>query len=219
MKRHGKKPASNKADDSVGVNLGKLAPGLARWLKAERIGTVGLVVLLAGAVLAIALGTHGYGNRGLALPSVAASTGSPGHGQKQPPATTTTTTTTRAAANSTSGSTRSTSTNSPPTKLGPALSSTQYAGFTYLIYPGPVSASAQRAMAGYSISTQSSGGNVVVAVSAAGSSQTASKKTYPSADKIYFVEANLGDDSGTTELDPSDDGLVVTNPQGRIVEG
>jgi len=99
------------------------------------------------------------------------------------------------------------------------LSSTQYAGFTYLIYPGPVSASAQQAMAGYSISTQSSGGNVVIAVSAAGSSQTASKKTYPSTDKIYFVEANLGDDSGATELDPSDDGLVVTNPQGRIVEG
>ncbi|HKI21573.1 MAG TPA: hypothetical protein VKA15_27005, partial [Isosphaeraceae bacterium] len=199
----GKNLTANIAADRVGVNPQGLTPAVARWLRGQRIGTVGLAVLAAAAVLAVALGIHGYGNRGLALPAVAASTASPVRSQPAPSPTK------GAAVNSTSGSTSSTT--SPPTKLGPALSSTQYAGFTYLIYPGPVSTSAQQAMAGYSISTQSSGGNVVVAVSAAGSSQTASKKTYPSTDKIYFVEANLGDDSGATELDPSDDGLVATN--------
>jgi hypothetical protein len=74
-------------------------------------------------------------------------------------------------------------------------------------------------MAGYSISTKVSGANVVVAVSAAGSSQAPSRRTYAATDKVYFIEASLGDDSGTTELNPGDDGLIVTNPQGRIVEG
>lgn len=200
--------------DRSGVISERLAPALTRWLRAERVGTVGLAVLLVTAALAGVLAIHGYGNRGLALPSVAAAA-SPG--RSQPPRTTTTTTK-GAAANSTSGST-STSTTSPPTKLGPALSSTQYASYAYRIYPGPVSAATQQAMAGYSISTKVSGANVVVAVSAAGSSQAPSRRTYSATDKVYFIEASLGDDSGSTELNPGDDGLIVTNPQGRIVEG
>jgi len=192
-------------------------------LRAERVGAIGLAVLLASAVLAIGLAVHGYGNRGLALASVAASKASPG-GSQQPAGTAT-----RAPAKSTAGSTPSTtsppfakttpSTTSPPTKLGPALSSTQYASFAYRIYPGPVSASAQQAMAGYSISTKLSGSKVVVIVSPAGSSQAPSRKAFSAADDVYFIEANFGDDSGMTELNPGDDGLIATNAQGLIVEG
>jgi hypothetical protein len=208
------------AVDRVEVNFRSLAQALARWLRAERLGTVGLAVLLAGAVLAIGLAVHGYGNRGLALPSVASSAATPGRSQPPPTTTTSTTKTTAKGAAATRGSTStSTSTSSPATKLGPALSSTQYASYSYRIYPGPVSASTQQAMAGYSISTKVSGANVVVAVTTAGSSQAPSQKTYPAADNVYFVEASFGDDSGTTELNPGDDGLIVTNPQGRIVEG
>jgi len=210
----GKGRPADSAVDRVGVNLGKLAPAIARWLRAERVGTVGLVVLLAAATLAVGLAVHGYGNRGLALPSVAASVPSPGRSQPQP----TTTTTKGVAANATRSST-STSATSPPVKLGPALSTTQYASYAYRVYPGPVSASAQQAMAGYSISTKVSGSTVVVAVSSAGSSQILQRKAYPAADKVYFIEASFGDDSGVTELNPGDDGLVVTNPQGLIVEG
>jgi len=202
------------AGGRVDVNVGKLTPALACWLRSQRVGRVGLAVLLVAAVLAVILAIHGYGNSGLSLPSVAASAASPVRSQPQPTATTTK----GAAADSTNGAT-STSTTSPPTKLGPALSSTQYASYAYLIYPGPVSASTQQAMAGYSISTKVSGSNVVVALATSGSSQAPTQKTYPAADKVYFVEANLGDDSGATELNPGDDGLIVTNPQGRIVEG
>jgi hypothetical protein len=212
----GRSRPANPAADPVDVNFRSLAPALARWRKAERVGMIGLGVLLVAAVLAVGLAIHGYGNRGLALPSVAASAASPGRSQPPP------TRTKGAAANSTNGSTStstSTSTTSPAVKLGPALSSTQYASYAYRIYPGTVSASTQQAMAGYSISTKVSGANVVVAVSTVGSSQAPSQKTYPAADKVYFVEASLGDDSGTTELNPGDDGLIVTNPQGRIVEG
>ena len=159
------------------------------------------------------MAVHGYGNRGLALPSVATPVASPGRSQPHP---TTTTTSKGPVAHSARGST---STTSPPVKLGPALSTTQYASYAYRVYPGPVSASTQQAIAGCSISTKLSGSTVVVAVSAAGSSQTPQRKTYSAADKVYFIEASFGDDSGVTELNPGDDGLVVTNPQGRIVEG
>lgn len=214
----GRSRPANPAADPVDVNFRSLAPALARWLKAERVGMIGLGVLLVAAVLAVGLAIHGYGTRGLSLPSVVASATSPVPNQPQPTATRTK----GAAANPPPGSTStstSTSTTSPAVKLGPALSSTQYASYAYRIYPGTVSASAQQAMAGYSISTKVSGANVVVAVSTVGSSQAPSQKTYPAADKVYFVEASLGDDSGTTELNPGDDGLIVTNPQGRIVEG
>jgi len=206
-----KNRTANIAADRVGVNPQGLTPAVARWIRGQRIGTVGLAVLAAAAVLAVALGIHGYGNRGLALPAVAASTASPVRSQPAPSPTK------GAAASSTSGSTSSTT--SPPTKLGPALSSSQYAQYAYRIYPGSVSASAQQAMAGYSVSTKLSGANVVVSVSSVGSSQAPSQRSYSAADKVYFIEANFGDDSGVTELNPGDDGLIVTNPQGLIVEG
>ena len=206
----GRNRTANIAADRVGVNPRGLTPALAGWLRGQRVGTVGLAVLAAAAVLAVALAIHGYGNRGLALPAVAASTASPAPSQPPPSPKK------AAAANSTSGSTSSTT--SPPTKLGPALSSSQYAQYAYRIYPGSVSASTQQAMAGYTISTKLSGPNVVVAVSSVGSSQAPSKRSYPAADKVYFIETSFGDDSGVTELNPGDDGLIVTNPQGLIVE-
>jgi hypothetical protein len=35
--------------------------------------------------------------------------------------------------------------------------------------------------------------------------------------RVYVVEASLGDDSGNADYNLGDDGLVVTNAQGRIV--
>src|ERR1017187_5778224 len=73
----GRNRTANIAADRVGVNPRGLTPALAGWLRGQRVGTVGLAVLPAAAVLAVALAIHGYGNRGLALPAVAASTASP----------------------------------------------------------------------------------------------------------------------------------------------
>lgn len=198
-----------------GAISGRLVPALTRWIKAERVGAVGLAVLVVTAALAGLLAIHGYRSHGLALAPIAPSTAR--SARSQPPPSTTSTTSKGAPARSTGASTSSTT--SPPAKLGPALSSTQYASYAYRIYPGPVSASTQQAMAGYNISTKLSGSKVVVAVSGVGSSQAPSRRSYPAVDNVYFIEANFGDDSGVTELDASDDGLVVTNPQGLIVEG
>ena len=35
--------------------------------------------------------------------------------------------------------------------------------------------------------------------------------------RVYVVEASLGDDSGNSDYNLGDDGLVVTNAEGRIV--
>ena len=193
------------------MNSGRFLPALTRWFETDRVGVVGLSVLVAALVLAVGLAVHGYHDRGLGPVSVGASAVSSSARDQ-----TTTSTTTGGSPSPTRGSTPPTT--SPPSKLGPALSSTQYASYAFRIYPGPVSASAQQAMAGYSIRTELSGSNVVVVVSVPGSSQSPSRTTYLAADSVYFIEANLGDDSGATELNPGDDGLIVTNPQGRIVE-
>jgi hypothetical protein len=35
--------------------------------------------------------------------------------------------------------------------------------------------------------------------------------------RVYVVEASLGDDSGNSDYSLGDDGLVVTDAQGRII--
>jgi len=42
--------------------------------------------------------------------------------------------------------------------------------------------------------------------------------TYPAADHIYFVEENFGDDSGNSEYNFGDDGLLVTDASGHVVQ-
>ncbi|MGD0321783.1 MAG: hypothetical protein ABSC00_09325 [Acidimicrobiales bacterium] len=57
-----------------------------------------------------------------------------------------------------------------------------------------------------------------MSVSAAGSTQGAQTSTYPVTDHVYFIEASFGDDSGNSEYNYGDDGVVVTDASGRIVQ-
>jgi hypothetical protein len=41
---------------------------------------------------------------------------------------------------------------------------------------------------------------------------------YPTGTAVYVVEAAMGDDSGNADYNLGDDGLVVTDSQGRILE-
>jgi hypothetical protein len=47
--------------------------------------------------------------------------------------------------------------------------------------------------------------------------QPGSGHFYPGGARVYVVEAALGDDSGNTDYNLGDDGVVVTDAQGRIV--
>ncbi len=72
-------------------------------------------------------------------------------------------------------------------------------------------------MAGFQVSFKRSGSHVVMTVVASGSSQPPTKQSFAASDKIYFVEANFGDDSGTQEFNFGDDGVIATNARGYIL--
>jgi hypothetical protein len=51
-----------------------------------------------------------------------------------------------------------------------------------------------------------------------GGSQPPVTKSYAASDRIYFVEANLGDDSANSDYNFGDDGVVVTDASGHVVQ-
>lgn len=181
----------------------------------ENVGRNGFIVLTVAAVGSVALAFHGYGHgispNGSALAVTSSSTTSSGPS-----------TTTSAPAPSTSSTKAkaspkaSTSTTAP--KLGPLLSSTQYASVAYRLYPSPASSRAKLATSGFNISVKLSGNNEVISVSVAGSSAPSQTSKFQKGDIVYFVETAFGDDSGNRDYSGGDDGIIVTNAQGRIVE-
>lgn len=98
---------------------------------------------------------------------------------------------------------------------GPLLASQPFAPYAYQIWPGRRSSAAQAALAGLTITThrQSTGLSVVAGVNG----QPGSPRFYPAGARVYVVEAALGDDSGNSDYNLGDDGIVVTDAQGRIV--
>lgn len=182
----------------------------------ENIGTRGLAVLAIAGVGAIGLAVHGYGH-GISAstaalgsaPVATSNKSSSGSGSQ------TATSSSSAAAPKT---TANGSTTTTTVKLGPVLSSTQYASMAYKLYPGPVSAKAKLALAGFNVKVTPSGNQAVVSVSLATSSAAPQTSTIQKGDSVYFIDATLGDDSGNSDYSGGDDGLVVTNPQGRIIE-
>jgi hypothetical protein len=41
---------------------------------------------------------------------------------------------------------------------------------------------------------------------------------YPTGTAVYVIEAAMGDDSGTSDYNLGDDGLVITDSRGRILQ-
>ncbi len=100
-------------------------------------------------------------------------------------------------------------------KVGPLLANTAYGPYAFQIYPGHPSSNAQLAMAGFQITVTPSGGKLqLVAKTGSGSPI---RQSYAGGDKIYFIEANLGDDSGNAEFNFSDDGIVATDAAGHVL--
>ncbi len=180
----------------------------------ETVGRRGAVALSTAAVLAGILAVHGYGHPGSL--GLAGSSTISGTSTGRP---TTAPSTQPSGASSPAPSSSSSPTAAPTGSAtpGPLLSSTPYASYTYQLYPGTPSASAQVALAGFSFKAQSSGSSVKFTLSINAGGQAPITKSYPSSDHVYFVEANLGDDSANTEYNYGDDGLVVTDATGHVV--
>jgi hypothetical protein len=87
----------------------------------------------------------------------------------------------------------------------------------FQIWPGPVSSTARQALTGLAISVHPRGSGLAVAAAARGQGPAASH-VYPGGVRVFVIEATLGDDSGNLDYSLGDDGVVVTDAQGRIIQ-
>jgi hypothetical protein len=71
-------------------------------------------------------------------------------------------------------------------------------------------------MTGLSISAHKTGSGITVTAGVNG--HPGASHTYPGGARVYVVEASLGDESGSTDYNLGDDGVVVTDAHGRIVQ-
>lgn len=179
------------------------------------VGPRGIALLLVTAVAGIALGTHGWLVRqsgvapgALAATSSAAggSSGAPGPGAspgpRRPPA---------------GSSTRGGHGRGSAASVGPTLRSQSFAPYAFLVWPGPPNAAAKAAMTGLSIAVRRTGAGISVKAGVTSQPQ-APARTYQGGARVYVVEASMGDEAANTDYNLGDDGVVVTDGQGRILQ-
>lgn len=180
----------------------------------DQVGPRGLAVLAIVAVGGSALAAHGWSERHAVVTPGSLAAGSPAT-SGTPNAPSSAPGTNHASATATPSA--PTATHASTGSAGPLLSSQSYASYAFQVWPGVVSSSAQAAMTGLSISVQRSGQGISVTASVTG--QPASPPhVYPTGAKVYVVEASMGDDASNTDYNLGDDGLVVTDSSGRIVQ-
>ena len=166
----------------------------------DRVGPRGLAVLAMVAVGGIALAAHGWSARHAVLTPGSLAAGSP------------TTSATPAATPSAPAANHASR-----APAGPLLSSQSYASYAFQVWPGVLSSPARAAMTGLAISVHRSGQGISVTAGVSGQPAT-SPALYPSGAKVYVIETSLGDDANDTDYNLGDDGLVVTDSSGRIVQ-
>jgi hypothetical protein len=190
-------------------------------LGGEQVGRWGLAVLAVTGVAGLMLAVHGWSGRGASTtPSLAG--GTPAAASAPASGTARSSPSARATASPAGAPTRPTA-NAPGAAgssapaPGPQLSSEPYASVAFQIWPGPVSSTASQALTGLAISVHPRAGGLAVTAAARGQGPAASH-LYPGGVRVYVVEALLGDDSGNLDYSLGDDGLVVTDAQGRIIQ-
>jgi hypothetical protein len=196
----------------------------------EPVGPTGLALMGVTAVAGVLLAAHGWSGRhaGVTPGSLAGSGGAPAASAParqrhhtaaqahQAPAPS------RSGAAASPGSTApasgpSASPGGPAHAPGPLLSSQSFASYAFQIWPGTQSAAAKSALTGLTISVHRSGSGLSVVAGVVGQASPAAH-VYPGGARVYVIEASLGDDSGNSDYNLGDDGLVVTDSKGRIIQ-
>jgi hypothetical protein len=98
------------------------------------------------------------------------------------------------------------------------FSSWRFKQYSYQIYPGPADSDAQKALAGFNLSVQDQGNSVVVYLKALSSRYRDAQYTVAKGDTAYFVETTMRDDPNDQENNLGDDGVVVVDPQGYLLQ-
>ena len=164
------------------------------------VGSRGVTLLLVTAVAGFALAAHGWVDRSSGVASGALGGGSSGAGS--------------ASTASPGGGAPAQSQAAP---VGPMLRSESFAPYAFLVWPGPRSAAATTAMTGLSIAVHPTGSGISVRAGVV-SQQQAPARSYVGGARVYVVEASLGDEAGNSDYNLGDDGVVVTDAHGRIVQ-
>jgi hypothetical protein len=96
------------------------------------------------------------------------------------------------------------------------FANTQYAPYSYQIYPEPISQQAASALAGFNITSiqlQNSSSEVKLSLTATNQSHILIiKPGY----KLYIIEATFGDDGYHFDSSLGDDGFVLVDPNGYV---
>lgn len=180
-------------------------------LPGTSVGPLGLALVIVTAVAGIVLAVHGWSGRHAGQPPGALA----GPGPR--PAARTSPGLRPAASPATSAAGPRPRTASPAASPGPLLSSQQYAAYSFRVWPGNLGAGARAALTGLSVTVRRHGSGILVTAQVNGQPGGA-PRFYANGALVYVVEASLGDDSGATDYSLGDDGLVVTDTQGRIVQ-
>jgi len=183
----------------------------------EKFGTRGIALMAVTGVVGVLLGVHGWSGRAHGLPptglagSRPAASATPTSSSAAPPSPGPT-------AGPRQGPTAAPSqSQSAAPKPGPKLSSQSYASYSFQVWPGSPSAAAKAAETGLVITVRRQGSGILVAGGVAGQPLPAAR-LYPTGAHVYVIEASMGDDSGNTDYNLGDDGLIVTDAQGRILQ-
>lgn len=188
------------------------------------VGWRGTALLAATGAVGLVLAVHGWSARNSAsLPGQLAGHGTvaaPGRSTSPAPATTTGQSPSHQIGPTASPAGTPPATPSPApsatTTVGPTLASQSYAQYSFQVWPGPRSAAANAALTGLSISVSRTSNGIKVVAGVVGQPPS-SPQVYAGGAKVYIVEASMGDDSNSADYNLGDDGVIVTDAQGRIL--
>jgi|ERR1035438_2957639 hypothetical protein len=182
-------------------------------LGGDPVGRWGLTLLTVAGVVGVILAIHGWAGRGSAVVPVsvpsgsASAAGGKASGASSGPA---------SSGPAASRSTPASSSASPSSSTGPLLSAEPYASYSYQVWPGTLSTAARQALTGLTVTVHRQSAGLSVTAGANGQASP-TPHLYPTGARVYVVEASLGDDSGNSDFNLGDDGLVVTDSAGRIL--
>lgn len=185
-------------------------------LGGDPVGRWGLALLGVTGVAGVFLAMHGWAGRTSAVgpASLGAGSGSAGSGQVSSPSPVPSAS--QATTSPSSPSARANPSASASASAGPLLRAEPYASYAYKIWPGQPSAVARQALTGLSISVHKQRTGLAVTAGVTGQAASA-PHLYTGGVRVYVVEASMGDDSGNSDYNLGDDGLVITDAKGRIV--
>ncbi|MGO8958179.1 MAG: hypothetical protein ACLQFR_12535 [Streptosporangiaceae bacterium] len=175
------------------------------------VGPRGLALLALAGLVSVLLAVHGWSTRGSA--SALGSIGTSGAAARHPAGLSHSGQSARAGP-----AAAPTATSGPSAAAtGPLLSSQSFASYAFEVWPDTPSQAARAALTGLSVTVHRQGPGISVIAGVIGQAANA-PRYYPTGARVYVIEASLGDESGNTDYNLGDDGIIVTDAHGRIVQ-